>query len=98
MKATIMLTNITKGKEYTCVNYLLLSNDYLIDNEHAKGFTYLTSFSKNESILEQIDLKKDLLIPVECTFRKTQDYKNPLNTRLMLETITLTNGKNINLL
>lgn len=98
MKATIMLTNITKGKEYTCVNYLLLSNDYLIDNEHAKGFTYLTSFSKNENILSEINLKEDLLIPIECTFKRTQDYKNPLNTKLVLETIKLSNGKNINLL
>lgn len=96
MKGSIMLTSIRKGKKCTCINYLLLNNDYLIDSDYAKGFTDLTSFTNNEIIN---DFKTDDFLKIlDCTFKEVQDYKNPLNTQLRLETITLKNGKIINLL
>lgn len=96
MKGSIMLTSIRKGKEYTCINYLLLNKDYLINDERAKGFIDLTSFTKNE-IISDIQTT-DFLQVLDCTFREVQDFKNPLNTQLKLETISLKNGKVINLL
>lgn len=96
MKGSIMLTSIRKGKKCTCINYLLLNKSYLIDNEYAKGFTDLQSFT-NEDIITQISTN-DFLQVLDCTFKEVQDYKNPLNTHLKLETITLKNGKNISLL
>lgn len=96
MKGSIMLTSIRKGKKCTCINYILLNKDYLIDNEYAKGFTDLTSFTNND-ILSEVNTA-DFLQVLDCSFKEVQDYKNPLNTQLRLETITLKNGKIINLL
>lgn len=96
MKGSIMLTSIRKGKKCTCINYILLNKDYLIDNEFAKGFTDLTSFTNNE-ILTEINTS-DFLQVLDCTFKEVQDYKNPLNSQLRLEKIILKNGKTINLL
>lgn len=96
MKGSIMLTSIRKGKKCTCINYLLLNKDYLVDNEYCKGFTDLTSFTNNE-IINDFNTE-DFLKILDCTFKEVQDYKNPLNTQLRLETITLKNGKIINLL
>lgn len=96
MKGTIMLTSVRKGKKCTCINYLLLNNDYLINNEYAKGYTDLTSFT-NKDILNDL-CSDDFLVTLDCTFKEVQDFRNPLNTTLKLETITLDNGEIISLL
>lgn len=103
MNGKILITSVRtgKGKEsgktYCSINYLLLSEDYLLDNEHAKGFVDLTSFTNND-IFNDIDIKNDMLKVLNCTFKRVEDFKNPLNTTLKLETLKLSSGKTINLL
>lgn len=96
MKGQIMLTSVVKGKEYTCIDYILLSKDYILASEKAVGFVSVQSFTKSD-VLSKFS-PEDFLQVVDCTFKRSQDYKNPLNTRLVLETVTLKNGKTINLL
>lgn len=102
MQGNILITSIRtgkgkdSGKAYCSINYVLLNKEYLLDNEHAKGFVDLTSFTNND-IFNDIT-NEDMLKPLNCTFKKVEDFKNPLNTTLKLETLKLTNGKVINLL
>ncbi len=96
MKGKIMILSLRKGKEYTCIHYLLLNNESVLNNERAIGFVDVSSFTKLD-IIGSIKTD-DCLQVIDCTFRNMQDFKNPLNTRLVLESLTLKNGKVINLL
>ncbi|MBQ3021676.1 MAG: hypothetical protein IJD92_05595 [Bacilli bacterium] len=102
MNGTIMITSVKRGKgkesgkPYVSISYLLLNKEYLLDGDNAKGFVDLTSFSSND-VYDDFK-EEDFLKVLGCTFKTVQDFKNPLNTTLKLETIKLQNGKIINLL
>lgn len=102
MNGTIMITSVKQGKNkdsgkpYVIISYLLLNKEYLLDGDNAKGFVDLTSFSSND-VFNEFE-EADFLKILNCTFKKVEDFKNPLNTTLKLETIKLQNGKIINLL
>lgn len=96
MNGTIMITSLRRGKgkesgkPYVSISYLLLNKDYLLDSENAKGFVDLTSFSSNDVYDEFRE--EDFLKSLNCTFKTVQDFKNPLNISLRLETIKLSKG------
>ena len=99
MKEKIMITSVLcfgdKDKK-TKLSYILIGKDRFSDNDNFKGYTPVDSWFNGIKAFNSVT--KDLIgKPIEANFNLKPDYKNPLNTRSMLESLD-NNGVIINLL
>lgn len=97
MKTNIMILNVLnyskEDKEGTRLVYVLTDKSNFVDNSRFRGYTEINSFYDSKDVFDKIT--NDVIgKTVEATFGTKQDYKNPLKTTSVLESITY-NGHTI---
>lgn len=100
MKEKITILNVLcyekDNKKGTRLGFVFSSSDKMSDNAKYKGFSEISCFYEGDKVFNSITL--DMIgVPVDVTLKAVSDFKNPLNTRNIIDTVTY-KGNVINLL
>lgn len=100
MKEKITILNVLcyekDNKKGTRLGFVFSSENKLSNNDKYKGFSEISCFYEGDKVFNSIPL--DMIgVPVDVTLKSVADFKNPLNTRNIIDTISY-KGNVINLL
>ena len=90
MREKITILNVLcydkDGKKGTRLGFVFTGDDKLSNNDKYKGFTEISCFYEGHDVFNKIAL--DMIgKPVDVTLKSVADFKNPLNTRNIIDTI-----------